>query len=115
MSDTIEKPVIPPYTRHAIMCVGRSCGENMPLLKYAQKQLAAAGLNHRKSLVRMNRAGCLGVCEQGPIMVVYPEGVWYANLDEAKIDQIVEQHFKQGEPVWPLVFHTMIQSENEKR
>ena len=93
-------PSLEPYQRHAIFCVGTSCGENMPLLQYLKKRVQEAGIP-----VRVNRAGCLGVCEGGPIMVVYPEGVWYAGLTPERIDRIVEEHFRQGRPVREWVFH----------
>jgi len=38
-------------------------------------------------------------------MVVYPEGVWYSNLDEAKVDQIIEAHLKKGRSIHELAFH----------
>jgi len=77
----------------------------MPLLKSLKSKVAAAGLDTGNEAVRVNRAGCLGVCEQGPIMVVHPEGVWYYDLDEAKLDRIVEEHFKSGKPVSEYTFH----------
>lgn len=96
---------ITPHTRHVLMCCGKSCGENIPLLKSLKAKIAAAGLDTGDDTVRVNRAGCLGVCEQGPIMVVHPEGVWYCDLDESKLDRIVEEHFKQGVAVAELAFH----------
>lgn len=110
MSDADKKPEIAPYKRHAILCVGKSCGENMPLLKYAKSRLAKLGLDHGEQAVRVNRAGCLGVCEQGPVMVVYPEGVWYCRLDEAGMDEIINEHFQHGRVVERLVMHTMKQA-----
>jgi len=102
----LNKPTIPPYKRHAIMCCGKSCGENLPLLNYLKKRVADAGLTMGDpDAVRVNRAGCLGVCCEGPIMVVHPEGVWYCRLDEAGIDRIVEEHFKGGQVVESLAFH----------
>lgn len=102
----MNKPVIAPYRRHAIMCCGKSCGENLPLLNYLKKKVADAGLTMGDpDSVRVNRAGCLGVCSNGPIMVVHPEGVWYCNLDEAGIDRIVEEHFRQGKVVESLAFY----------
>jgi len=99
------KPTIDSYKRHALMCTGKSCGENMPLLKALKAKVAAAGLSDGDDAVRVNRAGCLGVCSQGPIMVVHPEGVWYHDLDEDKLDRIVNEHFKEGESVKELAFH----------
>jgi len=100
-----DKLKIPPYKHHAIMCVGKACGENMPLLKYIKKRMVEEGLAEGEGSVRVNRAGCLGVCEQGPIMVVYPEGVWYADMNEAKVDAIIAQHLKGGKPLETLAFH----------
>jgi len=105
MAENIKDITISPYKYHAVMCVGKSCGENIPLLKYMKEAVAQAGLSEGEASVRVNRAGCLGVCTQGPIMVVYPEGVWYAGLDEAKIDKIIESHFLGGKPVEEWVFH----------
>jgi len=101
----MNKPKINSYKRHAMMCVGKSCGENMPLLKSLKAKVTAAGLDTGETAVRVNRAGCLGVCEQGPIMVVHPEGVWYYGLTEEKLDRIVDEHFKQDKPVLDFTFH----------
>lgn len=49
--------------------------------------------------VVVTNTGCFGICSRGPIMVVYPEGVWYGNLSESDIDTIVEKHFEGGKPV----------------
>ncbi len=48
---------------------------------------------------RVSQAGCLDRCEQGPVMVVYPEAVWYRYKDRADIDEIVSEHLQQGRPV----------------
>ena len=61
------------------------------------KQLAqAAGLGHR---VRINKAGCLDQCEHGPVVVVYPEAVWYGNVQPEDAAAIVEEHLAGGRPV----------------
>jgi len=101
----MSNPTIEPYNRHALMCCGKACGENIPLLKLLKAKVAKAGLDTGAKAVRVNRAGCLGVCEQGPIMVVHPEGVWYCNLDEEKLDRIIDEHFKHDKPVKDLAFH----------
>ena len=44
MTEAANKLVIEPYKRHAIMCVGKSCGENMPLLKYIKQRMVEVGL-----------------------------------------------------------------------
>jgi (2Fe-2S) ferredoxin len=49
--------------------------------------------------VRVNKAGCLDRCEQGPVCVVYPEGVWYTYIDEEDVDEIIDSHVKNGQVV----------------
>lgn len=49
--------------------------------------------------VRINRAGCLDRCSAGPVMVVYPEAIWYTFDNHADIDEIIESHFLNGKPV----------------
>jgi len=102
-----EKPQLDIYRRHAIVCAGKKCepAGDRAMIQYLKKRLAETGLDKGELAVRANRAGCLGVCEQGPIMVVYPEGIWYCRLDEAAVDRIVESHFRHGIPVGELVFH----------
>lgn len=46
--------------------------------------------------VRVNNAGCLNRCALGPILVVYPEGVWYQYHSQEDIDEIIESHLQQG-------------------
>lgn len=52
--------------------------------------------------VMITNTGCFGICNQGPIMVVYPEGVWYGAVTEEDINRIVEQHIINGLPVEEL-------------
>jgi (2Fe-2S) ferredoxin len=52
--------------------------------------------------VMVTNTGCFGICSQGPIMVVYPEGIWYGAVTEEDIDKIVEQHIINGLPVEEL-------------
>ncbi len=53
--------------------------------------------------VRVNQAGCLDRCEEGPVCVVYPEGVWYTYVDESDIDEIIDSHLVGGKPVERLI------------
>jgi len=68
------------------------------LQKYAKDRVKALGLAG-PGKVRVNKAGCLDRCEQGPVAVVYPEGVWYTFVDRSDIDEIVESHLRDGQPV----------------
>lgn len=46
--------------------------------------------------VMVTNTGCFGICDKGPIVVVYPEGVWYGNVTEDDVEKIVEQHIEGG-------------------
>lgn len=65
-----------------------------------KKELAARGL---KSQVRANRAGCLDQCEHGPIVVIYPDAVWYGHVQVEDVAEIVEAHLVQQQPVARLL------------
>jgi (2Fe-2S) ferredoxin len=53
--------------------------------------------------VSVTATGCLGFCRAGPLMVVYPEGVWYVPRTEKDIDEILPSHFVEGNPVERLI------------
>ncbi len=103
----MSKPAVERYHYHAMLCCGKKCEPegDRSLFQYLKQRIAEEGLERGENAVRANRAGCLGVCEQGPIMVVYPDGVWYYNLNRENIDRIIEKHFRQGEIVESLAFH----------
>jgi (2Fe-2S) ferredoxin len=64
-----------------------------------QKFLEEIEDNDLSSEVMVSNTGCFGICEKGPIAVVYPEGIWYGNLTEDSVEKIVEQHIISGLPV----------------
>jgi (2Fe-2S) ferredoxin len=49
--------------------------------------------------VRINTAGCLDRCKEGPVIVVYPEAVWYSYVDQEDIDEIIREHLQNGRVV----------------
>ena len=65
---------------------------------YAKDKVKALGATV-PGKVRINSAGCLDRCEQGPVMVIYPEAVWYTYVDQEDIDEIIDQHLVQGKVV----------------
>lgn len=97
------------YQQHVFFCVnqrdkGESCCANLgaqSLRDYAKKRLKELGLSGEGKM-RVNMAGCLGRCDKGPVLVVYPEQIWYTYLDKEDIDEIIEQHLQNGNIVTRL-------------
>lgn len=92
------------YQRHFFFCINqrdnkRCCGEKaIDYCLYAKQKLKEAGL-HRAGMYRVSHSGCLGRCEQGPLLVIYPEGIWYSYQTHRDIDEIIEQHVLKGKIV----------------
>ena len=98
------------YERHIFFCLNqRKAGEDCCADHRAQQgfdrcksQVKSAGLAG-PGKVRVNKAGCLDRCAAGPVLVIYPEAVWYTYVDESDIDEIVESHLKNGQVVERLL------------
>ena len=97
---------MPAFERHVFVChnvrpegaARPSCTQDgkSDLHARLQQLSKAAGLGGK---VRINKAGCLDQCEHGPVVVVYPEGVWYGNVRPEDAAEIVEEHLAGGRPV----------------
>lgn len=94
------------YRYHVFFCTnkrddGTACCANhdaQTLRDYAKSRIKSLGLAGA-GRVRINNAGCLDRCEEGPVIVVYPEGVWYTYVDKQDIDEIIQRHLIGGEVV----------------
>ena len=98
------------YQKHVFICTnqrdnGRECCAQKnaaELLQYAKlkiKNLKQDG----KGKIRINNAGCLDRCSEGPVLVIYPDGVWYRYNTTEDIDEIIDQHVLNGRIVERLV------------
>jgi (2Fe-2S) ferredoxin len=99
-----------PYRLHVIVCVGGFCSADRRG-RALYSQLAA--LLEREDLlfgprrVKRSETPCLGVCSGGPIVAVYPEGVWYAGVTPELLERIVVDHLRDGRVVEEAVFHRL--------
>ncbi len=94
------------YERHVFFCCnkrdnGEACcaGAGAEELRaYAKDRVKALKLAGPGKL-RVNQAGCLDRCGEGPVLVVYPEEVWYTYVDKEDLDEIIDSHLVGGEIV----------------
>jgi len=92
------------YDKHVFFCVnqraaGEDCCNNhdaQAARDYVKDKVKKLGLSGEENKIRINSAGCLGRCELGPVLVVYPEAVWYTYVDISDLDEIIEEHLKHG-------------------
>ena len=92
---------MPVYERHVFVCTrGEWCpsvdGDGLGVHAALKAAVRAADLSGR---VRVNHSGCFSQCGNGPMVVVYPEGVWYAAVTPADAAEILESHLLGGRPV----------------
>lgn len=91
------------YQRHVFFCINQreggetccaNCGspEMRDYVKARIKEMGLAG----PGKVRINAAGCLDRCEEGPCVVIYPEAVWYTYVDREDLEEIIEEHLLHG-------------------
>jgi len=91
------------YSHHVFFCTnerddGRpSCGErcSAELRDYAKQRVKELGLAG-KGRARVNMAGCLDRCDEGPTVVVYPEEVWYRLTCREDVDEVIREHLQHG-------------------
>ncbi len=94
------------YRHHLFFCTnqrddGRNCCARFGAAKmrgYLKTKVKALGLAGPGG-VRINTAGCLDRCDKGPVIVVYPEAVWYTYIDSEDLDEILQRHLIEGEVV----------------
>lgn len=104
------QPTMDRYARHVLVCTGGYCSpghDGRALYKLLPGLLQREGLLFGPTRVKRGETPCLGVCAGGPIVVVYPDGVWYAGVTPQLLERIVVEHLRDGRVVEEAVFHRL--------
>ena len=91
------------YRAHVLVCGGTGCTSSgsHQLLERLEQQLKEKGLEKE---VKVVRTGCFGLCEAGPVVIIYPEGTFYSRVKVEDVDEIVSEHLLKGRKVQHLVY-----------
>lgn len=92
------------YGKHVFVCTsGKTCpvDGSEQVLSVLRAKIFELGL---KKEIRINKSGCLDQCGNGPVIVVYPEGIWYARVKPEDCDEIIESHLLGDKPVERLLY-----------
>jgi len=102
------------YDRHVFVCTsGETCPVQGDTEKYVKILRAGVQNANRQGDVRVNKSGCFSQCGHGPMIVVYPENVWYAGVRESDLDEILTSHIIGGYPVERLRYEPGVKGANK--
>ena len=101
------------YRSHVLVCGGTGCtsSHSGELIEALEKNIKEKGLEEE---IKVVRTGCFGLCALGPIMIVYPEGCFYSEVNVDDIPEIVEEHLLKGRIVKRLLYKETVEAENVK-
>ena len=91
------------YRAHVLVCGGTGCTSSgsATLIERFNEKIKENGLDKE---VKVIRTGCFGLCEAGPVVIVYPEGTFYSRVKPENVDEIVTEHLLKGRKVEHLVY-----------
>jgi len=107
--DVEKETAMEPFRFHLFICTQQkpegvaSCpaGGSVAVLDGLDREIQARGLDGD---VQLTTCGCMGLCDEGPVMAVYPGGVWYRRVQPSDVREIVDAHLRDGQPVGRLVW-----------
>ncbi len=99
--------------KDVLVCGGTGCDSSgsKKIIECLKAEIAKAGLEDKVNVIT---TGCFGLCARGPIMIVYPEGSFYAHASVERIPEIVEEHLKNGNPVKKYLYEETVDGDTIK-
>ena len=97
---------------HVMVCGGTNCSSSASgeIIREFERQIAEKGLDKE---IKVVRTGCFGMCEAGPVVIVYPEGAFYARMTVENVTRIVDEHLVKGRVVKELLYKEAVDEDNK--
>lgn len=106
---SFEKKDMKSHMTHVLVCGGTGCHSSQgdEIRRLLEEKVEEKGLDN----IKVTLTGCFGLCETGPNIVIYPEGIFYSQVKLEDIDEIVEEHFVKGNIIKRLLYEGAVKEE----